>query len=334
MTGKCLAWKKGRYPPSNCFHMTWKKGWGDNKKNKTNTAVFISFSIQPTEPEQSRTIIFIASWSSHSEPGSQSVTQSDLPSLCTPSPWWLWWAAWPSAGWALQSESRTAPQGKLQTPPRSPGTTKHQQIEKPLRCNQRVRTSRPFGPVAFGKPWPRRFRLPGFFRPSFHQIMYYLAIRLVKSQVIKTDGKKKLRVVQCRTVFQGYLRFQFWMTNFKHLWDFFFFFPCVLKKKESKIILQNLELSCCLRSPLQISSFSLVASVSAVTKIETSASASLPTQRMFCARSANMQVLGYSWLPTLAWSISTNGRQELNTRVVLDICLESLPEGKEFGQDF
>lgn len=103
------------------------------------------------------------------EPGRQAVSQSVLPSLCTPSPWWLWWAAWPSAWWALRSESRTVPQGKLQTPRHSPGTTKHAQIQTPTASNV-------IGPVShlvccFGKPWPKRFRSPGFLTPCLHTII-------------------------------------------------------------------------------------------------------------------------------------------------------------------
>lgn len=48
--------------------------------------------------------------------------QSAPPLVCTPSPWWLWWAVWLSVWWALRSVSHTAPRGKLRTPHHSPET--------------------------------------------------------------------------------------------------------------------------------------------------------------------------------------------------------------------
>lgn len=92
--------------------------------------------------------------------GSLADSQSVLPSLCTPSPWWLWWAVWPSAWWALRSERHTVPQGRLQTPRHSPATqnTSTLKMWHPVSgqsaCRQAVCCSR--------HAWPRSFRVPGF----------------------------------------------------------------------------------------------------------------------------------------------------------------------------
>lgn len=123
VAGRRKNWRSNHFiiEPQTCFSLN---AVQQLKKLRT-TCIFTSHRIVPDWDEFR---MLKGRWDMKFHTGQQMREREQLssPSLCTPSPWWLWWAVWLSVWWERRSERHTVPRDKPQSPRRSPETTRGQ----------------------------------------------------------------------------------------------------------------------------------------------------------------------------------------------------------------